>query len=259
MTRGLVFLLILWCATAEAAAPTVDGSALNGVTSASSGTVTLTTSLTNDIIVVVVMAENTSGSPVSVSSVSGGSLSWAKRAAVSGTIAQAGGAGNCVGDHEVWWALSAAALSATVITVNVSSSVDAMSLVAFGVNGTKTSAPWDSNAGNPITQAYNSVATAIQENITTTEANDLIIGTYSECRNATHTAGTNYTAIQQQLTGGTNWDKVGVEQKGVTTTQSGLLVDWMTATASWFNVTDALTADSAPVNPISLPLVGVGR
>src|SRR6185312_9159301 len=64
---------------------TLDGHATNTMTGGSSGTVTLTTTSTNDIIVLGVMCENNGGAVQHVTGVSDtAGLTWASRAAVAG-------------------------------------------------------------------------------------------------------------------------------------------------------------------------------
>src|SRR6266852_7194075 len=108
----------------------INGSAHNIMTGGSSITVTLTTLKTNAIIVVAIHNEslNASGSHATVSSVSGGGLTWAKRA---GAVLDNAGQNNAYSDFEIWWALAIAALAATVITITLSKSIDDASAVAF--------------------------------------------------------------------------------------------------------------------------------
>lgn len=146
---------------------TIDGSAVHGSGPGnSSHAVTLTTTQTNDIICVLAYSENSGGTKRSVSSVSGGGLTWARRAQ-----SNSGSAG--ISDYELWWALAPTALSAVAITVTFSGTYDDSMLVAFGVHGCNTAAPFDPNASVPAVRSND--GSGGFTGISTTNANDLLI------------------------------------------------------------------------------------
>lgn len=174
------------------AALTIDGTAKNIGTGVSSFTVTLSTTLTNDIIVVLGSCESAGGA-VSVSSVSGGGLTWARR----GTTFQYSNA--TPGGHiDVFWALAPSALSSTVITLTLSGTTDDCSAVAFGVNGANTTTPWDTNVSIPATASSAGSATPSVGGVSTTSANTMLLGFFGQGNGAaptSPTAGTGYALV----------------------------------------------------------------
>lgn len=117
----------------------LDGSVTNKIASSTTLSLSLTTSKTNDIIIVGV----TTGSPLhTVTGIADTSLlTWTK-------ITNVIGVNN---DTEMWWAPSTGALASDSITITISSA-DNITATAFGVNGsTAISKPFDSNTSLPAT------------------------------------------------------------------------------------------------------------
>lgn len=127
--------------------------ALDGyVTGTSSGSSTvatssgLTTANANDVIVACVTAYVTSGSAPTVSSVSGGGLTWTKRVSTGSTALKPSFAANI----DVWQAVASSTLSSVTVTATLSSaSAQDADLVVFGVSGADTAAPSDPNSSLP--------------------------------------------------------------------------------------------------------------
>jgi hypothetical protein len=178
----------------------IDGSAHNAGTGATT-TVTLSTTLSNDIIYVVVYSNGGGGSPLSVS---GSTL---------GAFTHRASANN--NDLSAYWKLAASPLTNEVITVTpIGAAFD--SVTAFAVNGAaNTSSPFDANAAIPLTDT---TAAADPSTATTTSANTFIIGAFRMSAESSPTAGTGFTAIQL------NGDYLLVEYKIVTSAQTGLSV-----------------------------------
>ena len=127
-------------------AKAIDGSAGNKFSSASSGTVTLTTTQANDVVILLVHNEK-NASAQTVSTVTSPHLTWARRTAQAWTDT---GASSTKENMEIWWAHAGAALSSEVITVTLSGAIDDASMVAFGVSGSPSpSSPWDANGSVP--------------------------------------------------------------------------------------------------------------
>ncbi len=117
----------------------IDGTPnTNTATGASTITVPLTTSLTNDIIVVDVHNEvpTSNGAGVTVQSVTAPGLTFAERSSMS----EAGTEYTEYDDLERWWALATSTFSGT-ITVTFNAAIDDASVVAYGVHGANTSSP----------------------------------------------------------------------------------------------------------------------
>ncbi len=209
----------------------LDGHATGGNSASASTTVTLTTVNANDIIVVQAVGVNASGA-ITVSSVTGGGLTFVKRKSlVFGTN----------DTLEVWWAVAAAPLSGVVITVNWSSSVTAANvaaLCAFGIAGADTLNPWDPNPTFPATAVgSNSIPTVA--GLSTNNPKDVLLGFSAELASLTETAGTGYTLIDSttQAATVTAADQFQI----VNSVQSGVSEAFgVTTTASWSMIADAL-------------------
>lgn len=173
----------------------LDGSAhatQGGATSAVS--MNLTTSLSNDIIIV--FTEQNGGSVSSV--VSSPTLTWAHRAT----------AGSGATTLEEWWAFAPSA-DTYAITVTITGNAF-QSVAAFGVNGGKTSGnPFDTNGSLPSTASSDPVS------VSTTSANTMIIGGFR--LGDPSTPGTGYTSI-------TTSDFLLTEYKIVSAAQTSLSV-----------------------------------
>lgn len=142
----------------------VDGSVSSFTFTSGAVTATLSTTKTNDIIVVFAAGINGSSTSSVTSITDTAGLTWAKRTGV-----------NHASCFELWWAYSAGILTNDVITVNFANATTGR-VTAFGVNGVTAanySAPFDTNAAVPAT-TYSS-GTANTQTISTTATNTLVI------------------------------------------------------------------------------------
>lgn len=196
----------------------LDGSGHSNQTSAAP-TVTLTTSSADDYIALFITSN-----PGTVSSVAGGGLTWNLRSSINS-------GGNVL---TYYYAIAATALTSTVITVNMSSSTFT-TLDVFGISGADTGSPFD---GSVVT------ATGTVAQITTTNANDIVIGAMI----TTDSAGAAYTQVPASVPA----DFQMVEYKIVSATQTALNVD-TNGGASTLTIADAIKQASAaafvPYNP----------
>lgn len=147
----------------------IDGSAHSNA-STQAVTVTITTTLSNDIIVLIGLTN----AAAQFNSVAGGGLTWTSR----GFIGSSQGI-------EMWTAIAASPLSSQVITAT-QASAQFCTLDIFGVAGTNTADPFDAaivtGASAPLT-------------ITTTNANTLVVGGFRQNSTAAPTAGSGWTGI----------------------------------------------------------------
>jgi hypothetical protein len=247
------------------AALSLDGTASNNsFSTASSGTTTLTTSDSNDVIVVEIFDENTSSPSPSVTSVTANGLTFQKRSAISGS--GVGQYGTSVDDMEIWWAISSAPLSSEDIGVNLSETIDDASIVAFGVSGAYTSNPWDS--AGPVT-VHN---TGSQEpgtiTLSTNNSPDLLLGFVGyEAQNLPQSAGSFGSFAATFITdadngGAAEASEAAAEYLVVGAPQSGTTVSWGTnsnvVTQSAYLIADAIqsTAPPAPTGGRIIRLIG---
>ncbi len=212
----------------------LDGSVNGTIAAGSSGSVSLTTANTNDVIIVSVITAN--GTTASVSDAAG--LTWTQRLLAT----------NTANTYE-FYAISANALSADSITVTLSATDNAV-IVAFGVSGASTSSPFDGNG----TTATGS-GTAVSGSYTTANNGDFLIGIVG-VYNATDTitAGSGFTIIQQTniaKTRGKLRATLGDEYEVLSTTGSQTVSATLSASNSWMLLIDAV---SPPVTAFSKSL-----
>lgn len=118
----------------------IDGTAGANFSTASTGTVTLTTTQSNDVIILSYFHNGGSGAHT-ISTVTSAHLTWAKRS-------QRGWGGG-PSDTEIWWATASSPLTSEVITITLApaTNIDDAAYHAFGVSGCPNPAsPWDTNA-----------------------------------------------------------------------------------------------------------------
>jgi hypothetical protein len=178
----------------------LDGSAIAHQDSSATVVPSLTTSDTNDIIIVTIIGNAT------VSSVSSPSL---------GSFNTVPGAACQVSSNftDIWWAKSSGALTGENITVTMSSSTYCTA-IAFGVNGANTSSPFDANAVTNTGTDTQSVA------ISTTAANTFIVGAFLVDGNS---PAAGWTQIQSQTTYNfTEYQLFSSSQSGLSVSLNGL-------------------------------------
>ncbi len=178
----------------------LDGKVHGSFTSGSSTTLSLTTANANDVIIAVVAVNTTT-----VSTISSAHLNFTlrKREQVSG------------GPYylDVWYAVAPVALSAEAITVTLSAALGSpypyCTVDIFGVSGANTSTIFDSNSSLPAAVQSGDVK------LSTSNANDFILGAYRMATIPSPTAGTGWTQIS-----GANYQLV--EYQIVSSVQSSL-------------------------------------
>jgi hypothetical protein len=179
--------------------------ALDGTPQSSTGstggtptvTYTLTTSHANDIIIV---ASESNGTIIT--GVTGPGLTFTRRAL------------NTTQTVEEWSAVASAPLSSAPIVITYASSGSFFSACAFAISGADTSTIWDSNVGLPVTGG-----TAADPTVSTTNANDIIIGIFRFGSTSDPTPGAGWTTIVAPAGG-----FFLVQYKIVSAPQSGLTV-----------------------------------
>ncbi len=252
------------------ATPAIDGSATGCfgatqtapcVTGTTSGTVTLTTTSANDVIVVEVSNEHATAGPTRTVS------TLACTSACTGlstfSLRKANTQAGTFQDLEAWWATATSALTSSVFTVTLSGATDDAVIVAFGVSGANTASPWDSSG--PVTTTGAAGTTPSVTGFATSNSNDMLLGFESNGNIAgvaatvettglvAGTAGTIPANGQYDNEGGNSAEDGAVEYRDVTSTVSGASVAFGTATTAsdaWIIIADAITAGGAPTaNP----------
>lgn len=177
----------------------LDGSNANNVVGGTSQTITLTTTKTNDIIVVCAVAGSSTVSGVSDTS----GLTWTHR-----------GTNTTSGQRlETWWALATGTLSGDTITITYGAS-NTYEVIVFAVNGAHTAGPWDTNAGLPATSGF-----AGAPSISTSNANDFIFGYITGASGLSPGAG--WTTLKLFSFSFTEYQIVSSTQSGLSANYSG--------------------------------------
>lgn len=165
----------------------IDGSAVRRITNSTTASLKLTTTQSDDMIIV--LAGDKGGSSVSASIKDKAKLTWNLRASVS------------LGPNTMreYYATTSSSLSGDVIHVTLSGSYN-IDLMAFGVSGANTGSPFDPNlASSPVTATGKSKLPAVA--VTTSNANDLILGLVYAPGGVGVTLGSNYN-VKRWLTPG---------------------------------------------------------
>jgi hypothetical protein len=204
-------------------------------------TVTLTTLAAKDVIIVMFGSDNPDYTVSSVTDNQG--LSYTHRSASLPAI----NTGQELVDE--YWAVSSSAIASDTITVHVSGSGGNPNfvVVAFAISGANTNSPFDVNAGLPyIATGSNSVPSVA--GISTSYANDIIIGLEGHTGGTLETPGSGYLLITSAN------DEVGsAEFKTLSATLSSATVSFGTSvTAKWAIIADAIKAPpQITLNPTS--------
>lgn len=170
---------------------TVDGQASqNAHTGGSTAVVTLSTTQTNDVIVVMGFYNGGGSTQPTFTVADTALLTWTQRAIQSTANAQ---------NVEVeFWAPSTGALTSDVITITASQTNSYSSFTAFGVHGaTSIAAPFDSNGSLPAKAT--TVTTPVS--VSTTSAATLIFAGYRMSSTASPNFGAPFTNIPGSNTG----------------------------------------------------------
>jgi len=230
-------------------------------TGTSSGSATLTTASSSDVVVVLVSNEDTgNGILRTVSGVSATGLTFAKRS--SGSISA-----SPFSDAEVWYAIASSPLSSSVISVTLTGATDDASIIAFGVSGANTASPWDPNLSLPAGATGTTASFPSVGGVSTSNANDMILGftgvlTSSDPSFPTETAGSGFNLVTTQVNGnGIGGSEASAEYKVVSAVQSASTVAFGTTTDSvdrWVMIGDAIQAAPAATSGADVYVRNVG-
>ncbi len=201
----------------------LDGSVSTRVT-ASTATVSLVTTSTNDVIYVVV-------------AVNAGTINTPTATGLTFTLRL-----NVVGTSEVLVTFYAIAASAGTFSITATASGNTeMILIAFGISGANTTTPFDSNVSVPASAT--GTGTAASVTVSTSNANDFVVGAVGDNSGSNPTAGTGFTQIavnHRTLVSG------GAEDEIVSATQTNLAVTFTaTSATNWAMIADAVIAAGA--------------
>lgn len=206
----------------------LDGSTLTAVADAITLTVSLTTANAGDVIIVFgeFNGSFTLGAPATINDSAG--LTWRLRASTPVTIETP-----YIISLVEWYAIASTPLSNDQITVTQNSS-QFISVVAFGVNGADTAAPFDANASLPAIASSGSVTVS-------TMAADTFV--FTGARMSSSTSPGDMPAPWTTLGGG-DWIVAGYES--FTSSQTNLTIPLPSGAVSNGTIGDAIVAAGAP-------------
>ncbi len=208
----------------------VDGTVAFGGVSASAISGSLTTDNAGDVIVLFIESD---GGPVTGVTDTAG-LTWMRRKNV---------VFNGVQQFDEWYAVAPKALSGDVITVRQTYS-EYLAACAVAVSGANTSAPFDDNPSVPATAAGTDIS------ISTSNANDFVIGGYRVGLTASPTAGAGWIQDCGQF-------YLLVEHQFTSATQSALALTIGTGNGNeQVGIGDAIVAAIQPVALSGAPVIG---
>lgn len=217
--------------------------------------VSLTTSFSNDIILVYWHGEYPSVNNANVTSVTASGLTFQRRWAYDNSGMSTAG----TQQQELWWAVATNPFSG-LITLNVSGSIDDANVIAFGVSGANVSNPWDSNSSLPAKLGYN-VGGA---NISTNSSSGMVLAFwgspgYNASTAPQPTGLTNMTSLVNTSNTGGQWFEYGFTAYATTySAVNNIFYGWTGWTPiygspggnSSYTVLDALQAPNpAPTTP----------
>lgn len=232
------------CGTSSAPSLDASGSFTHASTAGTTTAITYSTTSTNDIVLVISGNNRTSGqgsatTVLSVSDTAG--LTWANRKQFSGHLG-----GNPWVNLEIWWALAASAQSSQTITITFNATIDNASTIVLGVNGAKTSTPWDTNGSIPATgiEPTNTTAPTVSSVSTTCVKDMLVMAAITSSGGINppnQTTGTGFSSVTTiNSSGGADFSASAVQTGIVTSAQSGITTSFGTSWAAWVAISDAL-------------------
>jgi hypothetical protein len=226
--------------TAAIITPSIDTHKMQYASTASGATLTISTSVPQEIIYATIYSKN-SGNVLSVSSTP--SLTWHSRGSldVSGT-----------GEIDAWWALVSTPQSVTV-SFSSSGNTGGCVMTVFSVKGADPTAPFDPNLPNAVFNSGNSGTASAS--VTTTNANDLIVGVLAVPTKPTKTAGTGYTEIDNT---GTSNSPSGSDEYKTVSAKGTYTPTFTFSSGKWIEAADAFVPASQSITITSSPPVGAG-
>lgn len=236
----------------------IDGTAGDQFSSTNTGTISLTTTQANDVVILEFFAQNSTGGIVrNVSTVTSAHVTWTKRKSYNWQAN--GGTWPCV--LEIWWGVAASPLTAELITITLSGNIDDAAYQAFGVSGHPTpSSPWDANASlagaNANSGGSGTVTPLTVSGVNTTATAGMVVGCWggpSAIASMTLPSGSSAVRATQQNSGGVQF---AYEQSFDQVFSSALSSASFTTTPSpagfWGMIVDVLSGAAAASPPIGL-------
>ncbi|HMD78817.1 MAG TPA: hypothetical protein VKF39_02420 [Nitrososphaerales archaeon] len=192
----------------------LDGHAVSSSSCTSPCTLSISTTLPYDVIVVLVEG-NAGGVSCSLPTDTQG-LSWKIRTACADT--PAGSPGQMA--YGAYWAVASSPLSSDTVSVTITGGGN-LRLLIFAVNGANTNNPFDPNGALPSFSSANEPSGCV---MSTSNPNDFLFSTAQQGATPTYVVPTGFTPIDHTTFGEESEDAFDI----VTTTQSTVTTTWAT-------------------------------
>jgi hypothetical protein len=205
-----------------------------------STSVSLTTTSANDVIYVEVVTDNTG--TINTPTAPGLTFTLRMGPITQGTVRES-----------TYYAIASSVLSGVSISESITGGGGEVELIAFGVSGANTGSPFDANAAVPASAT--GISTAGSVTISTSNANDLIIGAFGSNGGTTHSAASPWTLIRSVVGYLNDGD---IEYQSVSAIQTNLAVTMtLTSANAWTGIADAIQSASTPGADVFVRNVGV--
>lgn len=215
----------------------IDGTPVIGSSTGSSATTVggLTTSYANDVIIAIVKG---AGSTIAISAVTDGNGVLTFHSRYSQTSPRV---------FAIWYAIASSTLSNDKITGTQDSANAGIGVQGFAISGANTVSPFDSNAGLPFSASGASGTTPTVTGVSTSNADDIILGMMGSGSLTVQTAGSGYALVQEYHD--SSFGSANSEDKIVSSTQSSVTVAFgqTSSNAGWSMVVDAIVQASTTV------------
>lgn len=240
---------------------TQDGYATNknSAGGTSSGTVTLSTTNANDIIIVAVMSDTQghAGGSVVTGVSSSNTTGWTKRASIPNATE--------LTNLDIWYGKAASPLSSEVITFTFTAALDAWSVIGTGFSGVDQTTIWDTNGSLPasntdtsssLNPSVSGVSTSAVNTLLLTFAGGINFNSFSNPGSAP--SGFTGMGTPAQSTAGNSFTELYGAFQTETAPQSGLTITYGgSAFGGWTVVADALrSAGQAVLTKSTAYIVG---
>jgi hypothetical protein len=192
--------------------------------------ITISTNNPSDIIYACESTVNnpagTAGLTLSIGDSSG--LTWVSR----GTVA---GSGNNHGYMQCWYAVANSQLTNDLITFSASTNTGGTVAQVFSVSGANTATPFDPNLSSAVSNKGTTGTTA-SVSITTTNANDLIVGVMGTYQNRAISVGSGFTRAYTATFPASSSGSGAAEYKAVSAVQSGASITFTWSSNAYWEI-----------------------
>jgi hypothetical protein len=203
-----------------------------GFGSVASGTIITTSSMkaqANELIIVEITANYNTGSSVNIADNFSSHLIYHLRTSLG------------ISGEKIWeyYAVTDSAHTGSFTLTITMTYAHAYVVQAFGIIGANTANPFDTNTGLPYTNSNTGSSAPKVTGVSTSNANDMILGLEGQSSSTAQAAGTGFAAPSALLHNANN-EGNNAEYEIVTSTQSGASVTFNNSVSTWIMIVDAV-------------------